>query len=119
MPRPRSRLPGRRVAFVGALADYDRLWGLHAAIKALHQGPVTFVRWLRARSELYDLAVGLMPKEPFILIKKGLPKVSFETYGGEPRPITKLTGKGLVHYARKLDVRPPGPVPPQGLLPGF
>ena len=104
------------VAFVGALADSDGLWGLYAAAKALHQGPVTFVRWLRTRGDLYDLNGGPVPKEA--LIKKGFFKVSFEMYGGEPRPTTKVTGKGIVHYARELGVKPPA-LSPQGLLPGF
>lgn len=39
-------------------------------------------------------------------------------YGGKPRPTTKLTGKGIAHYARELGVRPPGG-PAQALLPGF
>ncbi|WP_264048947.1 hypothetical protein [Methylobacterium flocculans] len=37
---------------------------------------------------------------------------------GKPRPTTKLTGKGIVHYARELGVRPPA-ISKQGLLPGF
>lgn len=42
----------------------------------------------------------------------------WEPFGGKPRPMTKVTGKGIVHYARALGVRPPQQ-PPQALLPGF
>lgn len=104
------------VEFVGALADSDGTWGLKAAGKALHQGPLKFVAWLRDRGDLYDLNGGPVPMEP--LIKRGLFIVLWEHHGGKPRPATKLTGKGIVHYARELGVRPPQ-ASPQGLLPGF
>jgi prophage antirepressor-like protein len=104
------------VAFHDALADTDGLWGLRAAGKALHQGPDTFIKWLRTRGDLYDLNGGPVPKET--LTKRGLFEVAWEMHGGKPRPTTKLTGKGIVFYARELGVRPPG-APAQALLPGL
>lgn len=38
-------------------------------------------------------------------------------YGGKPQ-MTKMTGKGITHYAKALGVRPPHRSM-QGLLPGF
>lgn len=104
------------VDFVEALADSDGLWGLRAAGKALHQGPDKFIKWLRGRGDLYDLDDGPVPKQR--LIDRGLFTVVFREFGGKPRPTTKLTGKGVVHYARELGVRPPGPSA-QALLPGL
>lgn len=104
------------VEFVGALADSDGLWGLRAAGKALHQGPDKFIKWLRDRKDLYDLDDGPVPKQH--LINRGLFTVVWREFGGKQRPTTKLTGRGIVHYARELGVRPPG-APAQALLPGF
>lgn len=104
------------VAFVDALADSDGLWGLRAAGKAFHQGPNLFATWLRDRGDLYDLNGGPVAKE--VLVKRGLFQVAWEMYAGKPRPTTKLTGKGIVHYARELGVKPPA-LSPQDLLPGF
>lgn len=104
------------VDFCDALADSDGAWGLKAAGKALHQGPMKFVAWLRERGDLYDLNGGPVPMEP--PIKRGLFIVLWEHHGGKPRPATKLTGKGIIHYAKALGVRPPQ-VSPQALLPGF
>ncbi|GJD79591.1 hypothetical protein GCM10007886_33340 [Methylobacterium gregans] len=92
--------------FVEALADSDGTWGLRAAGKALHQPPNKFVAWLRERGDLYDLNGGPVAKEA--LVKRGLLTVAWEMHGGKPRPTTKVTGKGVVHYARALGVRPPG-----------
>lgn len=104
------------VAFVDALADSDGLWGLQAAGKALHQGPNVFVKWLRTRGDLYDLNGGPVAKET--LIKRKLFEVAWEMHGGKPRPTTKVTGKGIVHYAGELGVKPP-PLSNQALLPGL
>lgn len=104
------------VDFVQALAESDGLWGLRAAGKALHQGPDKFILWLRERGDLYDLNGGPVAKQD--LINRKLFDVAWAVHGGKPRPTTKLTGKGVVHYARLLGVRPPAP-PSQGLLPGF
>lgn len=104
------------VDFVEALADSDGLWGLKAAGKALHQGPLKFVAWLRERGDIYDLNGGPVAKEP--LIKRGLFEVAWEMHGGKPRPTTKITGKGIVFYAKALGVRPPAPSA-QRLLPGI
>lgn len=104
------------VDFVEALADSDGLWGLRAAGKALRQGPDLFIKWLRERRDLYDLNGGPVAKQT--LIDRGLFEVVWTVHGGKPRPTTKLTGKGMVFYARELGVRPPGP-PPQALLPGL
>lgn len=90
--------------------------GLQVAGKALHQRANRFVTWLCTRIDLYNLGGGPVEKEP--LIKMGLFQVGFEMYGGAPRPTTKLSGKGLVHYAKELGVRPPV-LSRQGLLPGF
>ncbi len=104
------------VDFVEALADSDGLWGLRAAGKALHQGPDKFIKWLRERRDLYDLNGGPVAQQR--LIDRGLFEVVWAVHGGKPRPTTKLTGKGMVHYAKELGVRPPGPAS-QGLLPGL
>lgn len=103
------------VDFVEALADSDGLWGLRAAGKALHQGPDLFIKWLRERRDLYDLNGGPVAKQT--LIDRGLFEVVWAV-GGKPRPITKFTGKSMVHYAKELGVRPPGP-PSQAILPGL
>lgn len=104
------------VDFVGALADSDGLWGLRAAGKALHQGPDRFIKWLRERGDLYDLDDGPVPKQH--LIDRGVFTVVWREFGGKQRPTTKITGKGIVHYAKALGVRPPG-APVQALLPGL
>jgi prophage antirepressor-like protein/phage antirepressor YoqD-like protein len=104
------------VDFCDALADSNGLWGLRAAGKALHQGPDLFIKWLRERGDLYDLNGGPVAKQD--LINRKLFDVAWEIHGGKPRPTTKITGKGILHYARALNVRPPQ-VSPQGLLPGF
>lgn len=104
------------VDFCGALADSDGLWGLRAAGKALHQGPDLFIKWLKERGDLYDLNGGPVAKQD--LINRKLFDVAWEIHGGKPRPTTKVTGKGILHYARALNVRPPQ-VSPQALLPGF
>ncbi|MBE7197322.1 MAG: phage antirepressor KilAC domain-containing protein [Parafilimonas terrae] len=104
------------VAFVEALADSDGLWGLRAAGKALHQGPDKFILWLRDRGDLYDLNGGPVPKQD--LINRKLYQVAWAEHGGKPRPTTKITGRGMVYYAKALGVRPPG-APAQALLPGL
>ena len=104
------------VDFAEALADSVGTWGLRTAGKALHQPPNKFVAWLRERGDLYDLNGGPVAKEA--LVKRGLFTVAWEMHGGKPRPTTKVTGKGVVHYARAIGVRPPG-APAQGLLPGI
>lgn len=104
------------VDFVEALADSDGTWGLQAAGKALHQGPNRFIAWLEGRGDLYRLNNGLVASQR--LIERGLYTVVWEEFGGKPRPTTKVTGRGIVHYARELGVKPPG-APAQALLPGF
>lgn len=104
------------VEFVEALADSDGTWGLQAAGKALGQGPNKFIAWLLERGDLHKLNGGNVAKER--LINQGLFTVRWEPFGGKPRPTTKVTGKGIVHYAKALGVRPPQQ-PPQALLPGF
>lgn len=104
------------VDFVEALADSDGLWGLKAAEKALHQGPPKFVAWLKDRGDLYELNGGPVANER--AIRRGLFEVLWAVHGGKPRPTTKVTGKGMVHYAKELGVRPPGP-PSHALLPGL
>jgi len=104
------------VDFCGALADSDDTWGLQAAGKALHQGPNRFIGWLKDRGDLFDLGEGPVPKQP--LIDRKLFVIVWREFGGKQRPTTRLTGKGVVHYARELGVRPPQS-PPQALLPGF
>ena len=104
------------VDFVGALADSDDTWGLQAAGKALHQGPNRFVGWLKDRGDLFDLGEGPVPKQP--LIDRKLFVIIWREFGGKQRPTTRLTGRGIVFYAKALGVRPPQ-VSPQALLPGF
>jgi prophage antirepressor-like protein len=62
------------VEFVEALADSDGLWGLKAAGKALHQGPLKFVAWLKERGDLYDLNGGPVANER--CVKRGLFQVA-------------------------------------------
>ncbi|MCJ2040949.1 phage regulatory protein/antirepressor Ant [Methylobacterium sp. J-059] len=104
------------VDFCEALADSDDTWGLQAAGKALHQGPNRFVDWLRDRGDLFNLDGGPVPKQP--LIDRGLFIVIWRKFGDNNRPTTRLTGKGIVHYAHALGVRPPQ-APSQALLPGI
>lgn len=104
------------VDFCDALADSDGTWGLQAAAKALHQGPGKFVACLEANGDLFRLNGGLVAKQR--LIDRGLFTVVWAEHGGKPRPTTRLTGKGIVHYARELGVRPPH-ISMQGILPGF
>lgn len=104
------------VEFVEALADSDGTWGLQAAGKALGQGPNKFIAWLKDRGDVFELNKGNVAKQR--LIDQGLFTVRWEPFGGKPRPTTKVTGKGIVHYAKALGVRPPQQ-PPQALLPGF
>jgi phage antirepressor YoqD-like protein len=104
------------VEFVGALADGDGTWGLQAAGKALGQGPNLFVAWLEKEGDLFRLGGGLVAKQR--LIDRGFYQVVWAEHGGKQRPTTRLTGKGIVHYAGRLGVRPPQ-VRAQALLPGF
>jgi phage antirepressor YoqD-like protein len=104
------------VDFVGALADSDGLWGLRAAGKALHQGPDGLIKWLMERGDLYDLDDGPVPKQR--LMNRGQFTVVWREFGGKQRPTMKLTGRGIVHYAREFGVCPPG-APAQALLPGL
>lgn len=104
------------VDFVEALADSDGTWGLQAAGKALRQGPNRFVAWLRERGDLFDHNGGPVAKQA--LIDRELFTVVWEEDGGKPRPKTRVTGKGIVFYAKALGVRPPGP-PSQAFLPGL
>lgn len=104
------------VDFVQALADSDGTWGLQAAAKALHQGPNKFIAWLKDRGDLFERNGGNVALQS--LIDRGVYQVVWQDYGGKPRPTTKLTGKGVVHYARLLGVKPPA-APAQALLPGF
>ena len=89
---------------------------MQAAGKALRQGPNRFVAWLRERCDLFDLNGGSVAKRA--LIDRGLFEVVWVVHGGSPRPTTKMTGKGMVHYSRALGVKPPGQ-PTQAVLPGF
>ncbi len=104
------------VDFVEALADSDGTWGLQAAGKALRQPPNKFVAWLKDRHDLFERNGGNVAKQD--LIDRGIFQVVWQDYGGKPGPTTKLTGRGIVHYARVLGVRPPG-APAQAHLPGF
>lgn len=106
------------VDFVDALAAGDDTWPLMAAAKALHQAPMDFIKWLKDRGDLYELGGNVASAK---MTKRGLFTVVWKPFGGKPRPVTRLTGKGMVFYAGKLGVKPPvGPPPsPQGLLPGL
>ncbi|MFH6786649.1 phage antirepressor [Methylobacterium sp. MA0201] len=104
------------VEFVEALADSDGTWGLQAAGKALRQPPNKFVAWLKGRHDLFERNGGNVASQR--LIDRGLFTVVWAEHGGKPRPVTRLTGKGIVFYAKELGVKPPAP-PSQGLLPGF
>lgn len=103
------------VAFAEAVADSDELYGLQEAGKALQQKPLGFCDWLRARGDIYRRAGSLCFKQH--LIDRGLFVVRWKLYGSTPRPETRLTGKGIVFYAKLLGVRPPQR-PRQPLLPG-
>ncbi|SFE90418.1 phage antirepressor KilAC domain-containing protein [Methylobacterium sp. yr596] len=104
------------VEFCEALADSDGTWGLQAAGKALRQPPNKFVAWLKGRHDLYERNGGNVASQR--LIDRGLFTVVWAEHGGKPRPVTRLTGKGIVFYAKELGVKPPAP-PSQGSLPGF
>ena len=104
------------VEFCEALADSDGTWGLQAAGKALRQPPNKFVAWLKGRHDLFERNGGNMASQR--LIDRGLFTVVWAEHGGKPRPVTRLTGKGIVFYAKELGVKPPAP-PSQGSLPGF
>ncbi|GJD87119.1 hypothetical protein BHAOGJBA_0619 [Methylobacterium hispanicum] len=104
------------VAFQEALVASDDTWGLQQAGKALGQAPNGFVNWLLGRSDIYRRAGSLCGRQ--YLIDRGILTVRWEPYGGKPRPVTKITGKGVVHYAKLLGVKPPS-APAQGLLPGL
>lgn len=103
------------VAFQQALVETDDTFGLQQAGKSLGQAPNGFVNWLLGRGDIYRRN-GLCARQH--LIDRGLYTMGWEEFGGKPRPVTRLTGKGVVHYAKILGVRPPEP-PRQGALPGI
>ncbi|GEL42908.1 hypothetical protein MEX01_34990 [Methylorubrum extorquens] len=104
------------VAFQEALVESQDTWGLQEAGKALGQKSNGFIQWLLARGDIYRRSKSLCAKQH--LIDRGLLKVRWEPYGSTPKPVTQVTGKGVVHYARLLGVKPPA-LSRQGKLPGF
>ncbi|GJD97451.1 phage antirepressor [Methylobacterium iners] len=102
--------------FIGALVDSEGLYGLQQAGKSLGQRPNGFVNWLLERGDLYRRASGLCARQ--YLIDRGIMDVRWEEHGGKPRPTTKVTAKGIVHYAKVLGIKAPE-LPRQGYLPGL
>ena len=104
------------VAFVAALADTDETLCLQDAGKALGQAPNGFIEWLRGRGDLFRRGGSNAAKQH--LIARGLFVMRLDRNGASVRPVVRMTGKGLVTYAKILGVKPPLP-PRQGKLPGF
>ncbi|SFU34821.1 hypothetical protein SAMN02799631_00278 [Methylobacterium sp. 174MFSha1.1] len=72
--------------------------------------------WLKKRHDLIERNGGNVATQR--LIERGLFTVVWKEFGGKPRPVKRLTGKGIVFYAKEFGVRPPAP-PSEALLPGF